>query len=1679
MRISFALLLATFLLFSFDAESSYPRVLFDREPNDTPEQAQRFRGEAQLVGDVSSHDVDMYWWAVDDRESDRLWTVELIGESDHDIQVRFFWPAEEEEPGGTVQQFGTPSEVENSAAGATRLLDLQSTERRPVATLSRLIVPPGEHLIAFETDGAAGSYRLTLTEGRSVRVRDSVNPGDAEEVVAGPGRDWYFQLNVDEATIGLDPDVEADSFWRVEVFGELGASLEAYIETAEGERLGRSVSGSPLQQQFGRLDLATGSRLRVRHTGEENIGRIGIRLDEDGQKPRPRAESEAVATSLAEALWFEPDTATVVELAERQRSFMAFSVDEGQSGAGWAIDADGDIDRGFEVCLGEIGGRDPVCRNGPAQALFQDMQLAEGDYYLRLRPGRRLDEPTPVELLLRRTAPPTAHQAVEPNDDPDWSAPLRPDQPLTGHFGVARSAWFELLVTGSPQLWRLQADGENLDRLTIQRANVRGILAEQRRGRRAQDPGMMRLDQTLLTPGQYRIRLDGEQTEYRITATPQGAPDRGREVEPNDDERTATALYPGELMRGALHGATDKDYYFFHLPGWNRLVLNLEPPAGGSLDVDLVASGERLLRASVDAGDGALHHASRVPPGDYYLVVSGQAEPDADYRLHVDIEAPWLNDEPDALVDANLDAELHLAHDRVPPFLDRAQRLPVRLTVTNHSDRDHTLPVESHTSHSGGQVIDLPAELVMAPGQTRELDFVWQLPPGISDEMKAAIFVRVGNEILDARVGLDTDTDPVAPLYARPMPESLMGLVDLAWHALGAAFIDPDSGEVVDERYQGRRMNANFLIDGLSAGGSALNWSQEPGQPLPPIRLAGDGGAVHGLMFNQRSPFQRISRWREIEILHGDDHRMLTPLITVELDSEPGAQYFELETPVRARYLQIRPLSRWGASRGAHGTGLFRALGRPEGELADRRHDLLETALGGHWIYSLPSNSRVMEFPQSRQAHNGLPIRGRNLEVVYAFLQHRAARLGEIHWIEDPDHQGVPVERIRVATAVNSPVGPWQKTDDWRLTRDSEGRASFHFEQPARARYLKLEIVEPERGETRDERRWRMPESVEIIEADTLGSGQSILGHWGMDDDHGPMEAGGGSEGDEQAWSIGAIDDRDSHPEAPRQLNERVTGRVAEPGDTRSYRIELAEPDNALELVLNESVSGRLRVRLTGPGGEQVPVAWSREQGHRRKAGLDGLAAGSYQLDVIEPPRSVVFIWDGSGSVAAHQPAIYQAINRFAQGLKPGRDVANMMALGGPMLIDGWAEYPAEVITALSTYDDRFSSSDSEPSLQIATRALEQRDGERVIFLMTDAEMHGRELTVWNDLKRVGPRIITLETNHGRRTDSDTNRWYQNLMRTWARVANGEYHYTTGRTDLIRAFEGAMSRLRQPTEFALTVDRDYREPPRPGRLQVIEGDVPVVGAGVVHLIFDASGSMLRRMEGGRRIDVAKRIVSEVLDDRIPPQVPIALRSYGHTEPHSCETELLVAPSVDNHGAVRRAVNEIQAINLARTPLAASLEAVLDDLSGFSDQERLVVMLTDGEETCDGDVEQSVADLIEAGVNVRLNIVGFHIDELGLQADFERFAEQGGGEYFDSQDGDELIEGLIQSLAARFRLMDGADNEVGRGRVGDEAMVVDAGDYELIVDGSDGEIRHSITIGPEQVVTIRLSDAHDG
>ncbi|EWH03981.1 hypothetical protein [Halomonas sp. BC04] len=615
-------------LLMMDGAAAFPRMVFEQEPNDTPEQAQSFRGEARLVGEVSIDDRDMFRWVLDDAETDRLWQLELQGATPNGIEARLFWPAEEETPASSgVAQFGE-AEPEETAAEEALLLAMAVSADQPRQRRQQLIVPPGVHLIGFLPRGVGGEYQLTLTEAGRVRIRGQVGPDETEDLEVSPGRLWFFHLDVPEHVIPLVPKEDAEALlWRLDLLAELGVSLEAWIENDAGERIAEVHADSPVQHQWGRLDLAEGSHLHLRNPQGVAIGRVGLELAEDGQRPEPVAdeldvvEVEVEASSEEEALWFGFDETVALDLVPRQRQYLAFSLSE--PAAGQRLDVVGDTDRDIEVCLNRRDdARDPMCRDGPAEALFDRMQLAAGDYLLQLRLSRRADGPVPTEVRLMETDIPDRDGWVEaPNDSRDWAAVLRSGEVRQGRFQGGDTAWFELLVSGETQVWAFHAEGDPIERLALYHDGDRRPFLDSEQSRRGDPLRQRQLSPVRLLPGRYQVRLEGENSDYRLEALPLGAPQPGREMEPNDEPEDANPVWLGASVEGDFHSEDDEDHFHFHLPGDNRLVMDVEPPAGGSLEARLFWQGSEVLR-TLDLED-TTRISRMLPPGDYVLRLEG------------------------------------------------------------------------------------------------------------------------------------------------------------------------------------------------------------------------------------------------------------------------------------------------------------------------------------------------------------------------------------------------------------------------------------------------------------------------------------------------------------------------------------------------------------------------------------------------------------------------------------------------------------------------------------------------------------------------------------------------------------------------------------------------------------------------------------------------------------------------------------------------------------------------------------------------------------------------------------------------------------------------------------------------------------------------------------------------
>jgi len=157
----------------------------------------------------------------------------------------------------------------------------------------------------------------------------------------------------------------------------------------------------------------------------------------------------------------------------------------------------------------------------------------------------------------------------------------------------------------------------------------------------------------------------------------------------------------------------------------------------------------------------------------------------------------------------------------------------------------------------------------------------------------------------------------------------------------------------------------------------------------------------------------------------------------------------------------------------------------------------------------------------------------------------------------------------------------------------------------------------------------------------------------------------------------------------------------------------------------------------------------------------------------------------------------------------------------------------------------------------------------------------------------------------------------------------------------------------------------------------------------VLLVLDASGSMyLKLADGQYRIAAAKDALSTFVS-RLPDaaDLDVGLRIYGANvgalDEGACDDSELVVPVAGfDRATLLRAIRETQA--KGATPIARSLALAADDLRGVQGH-AVIVLVTDGAESCGGDVREALAALASAGIDVDLRIIGFDLSPAASQS----------------------------------------------------------------------------------------------
>jgi Ca-activated chloride channel family protein len=187
------------------------------------------------------------------------------------------------------------------------------------------------------------------------------------------------------------------------------------------------------------------------------------------------------------------------------------------------------------------------------------------------------------------------------------------------------------------------------------------------------------------------------------------------------------------------------------------------------------------------------------------------------------------------------------------------------------------------------------------------------------------------------------------------------------------------------------------------------------------------------------------------------------------------------------------------------------------------------------------------------------------------------------------------------------------------------------------------------------------------------------------------------------------------------------------------------------------------------------------------------------------------------------------------------------------------------------------------------------------------------------------------------------------------------------------------------------------------------------------LVFDASGSMAGNLNQGiattiPRINEVRAALAEVLPT-ITRFRRVGLITYGPGPYQQCNVQLALKPTPDAAALIMQEVNALSPAG--KTPLTVAVEEAAEVLD-YQEKPGLIVVLTDGEETCGGSPCDLGKRLHASAAQLTVYVIGFRMKDYswtGEQSilDVKCLAEQNGGLYISADAKQDLIDALEKTL----------------------------------------------------------------
>ena len=177
------------------------------------------------------------------------------------------------------------------------------------------------------------------------------------------------------------------------------------------------------------------------------------------------------------------------------------------------------------------------------------------------------------------------------------------------------------------------------------------------------------------------------------------------------------------------------------------------------------------------------------------------------------------------------------------------------------------------------------------------------------------------------------------------------------------------------------------------------------------------------------------------------------------------------------------------------------------------------------------------------------------------------------------------------------------------------------------------------------------------------------------------------------------------------------------------------------------------------------------------------------------------------------------------------------------------------------------------------------------------------------------------------------------------------------------------------------------------------------------IIFDGSGSMWGQIDGKHKIEIAREVMGTLVEDW-NEDIALGLMAYGHREKGNCaDIEVLQPVGTPDSKKILNIINKLSP--KGKTPISQSLKQAAETLR-YAEDPATVILISDGEETCNADPCVVSKELEAKGINFTAHVIGFDVkNNQKAREQLQCIAENTGGQFYEAEDTSGLSEALVK------------------------------------------------------------------